>query len=120
MLDTSPPRLDGLQIDGTLRFRDEDLTLSSDRIMVHGRLQIGSEQTPFGSRARMVLTGIDRTQNVMNMGAKVLGVHGQERHGWTRLAANAAAGSRRITLDNAAGWRRGDRIVVSSTDYDPQ
>ena len=48
----------------------------------------------------------------MNMGAKVLGVlggapdvHGKERRGWTRLAANAARGSGRIALQNASGWR---------------
>lgn len=56
--------------------------------MVHGRLQVGTERTPFGSKARIVLTGDDGTQNVMNMGAKVLGVmggapdvHGKERRG---------------------------------------
>ncbi|MDP8900872.1 MAG: hypothetical protein M3N33_06950 [Actinomycetota bacterium] len=126
VLDTSPPRLNGLQVDGTLRFKDKNLTLSSDWIVVHGRLEVGTERTPLRSKARIVLTGDDRTQNVMNMGAKVLGVmggtldiHGQDRRGWTRLAANATRGAGRITLQNASGWRVGDRIVVASTDYDP-
>ena len=126
VLDTSPPRLDGLQVDGTLRFKDKNLAPYSDWIMVHGRLEVGTERTPFRSKARIVLTGDDRAQNVMNMGAKVLGmmggtldIHGQERRGWTRLAANAARGAGRISLQDASGWRAGDRIVVASTDYDP-
>jgi hypothetical protein len=126
VLDTSPPRLAGLQVDGTLRFKDENLNLLSDWIVVHGRLEVGTERTPFRSKARIVLTGDDRTQNVMNMGAKVLGVmggvldiHGQERHGWTRLAANVPKGTGKITLQDASGWRAGDRIVVASTDFDP-
>lgn len=30
VLGTSPPRLDGLRVDGTLRFKDKDLALPSD------------------------------------------------------------------------------------------
>ena len=126
VLDTSPPRLGGLQVDGTLLFEDRDLTLQSDWIMVHGRLQVGTELDPFLSRARIVLTGDDKTQNVMNMGAKVLGVmggtlevHGERRAGWTRLAATAHKGSSELTLAGTPGWRAGDKIVVASTDYDP-
>ena len=126
VLDTSPTRLAGLQVDGTLRFGDKNLTLSSDWIVVHGRLEVGTEAVPFRREARIVLTGNDKTQNIMNMGAKVLGVmggvldiHGQERRGWTRLAANAAEGATKITVQNASGWRTGDRIAVASTDFDP-
>jgi len=125
-LDTSPPRLDGLQVDGVLVFEDKDLTLRSDWIMVHGRLQVGTESAPFGSKARIVLTGSDRSENVMNMGPKVLGVmggtldlHGERRDGWVRLAANAQRGQSKLTLSRNPGWRAGDRIVVSSTDYNP-
>lgn len=125
VLDTSPPPLAGLEVYGTLVFEDRDLTLKSDYIMVHGKLQIGTEATPFESRARVVLTGADKTQNVMNMGAKVLGVmggtldvHGQDRPGWTKLNANANKGSTTLKLASAPNWRVGDEIVVSSTDYD--
>lgn len=126
MLDTSPPRLDGLRVNGTLRFEDKQLALRSDWIMVHGKMEVGTPADRFRSRARIVLTGSDETQDVMNMGAKVLGImggileiHGQERKGWTHLAATAAKGAEQLTLLNAAGWRAGDRIVVASTDYDP-
>ena len=119
--------LTGLQIDGTLVFEEKDLTLKSGWIMVHGKLQVGTEAAPFAHRGRIVLTGTDPTQNVMNMGAKVLGVmggtldlHGEARKGWTKLVATAARGSRQLTLEGEPGWRVGDRIAVSSTDYDPR
>ena len=61
------------------------------------------------------------------MGSKVLGVlpggtldlHGQVRTGWTRLASTAPAGATQLSLALAPGWRAGDRIVVASTDFDP-
>jgi cell surface hyaluronidase len=40
-----------LQIDGTLSFEDKDLELRADRIMVHGKLQVSTEETPFRHRA---------------------------------------------------------------------
>lgn len=126
VLDISPPRLEGLQVDGTLRFEDKPLALRSGWIMVHGRMEVGTPADRFASRARIILTGSDENQNVMDMGAKVLGVmggtlevHGQERKGWTRLAATAPKGADKLALVNASGWRAGDRIVVASTDYDP-
>jgi len=126
VLDTSPPPLKSLQIDGTLVFDERDLTLSADWIMVHGKLQAGSQETPFRHKATISLTGTNRDENVMGMGPKVLGVmggtlelHGERRLSWTKLGATAAKGSTQITLDEAPGWRAGDRIVISSTDYDP-
>jgi hypothetical protein len=62
----------------------------------------------------------------MGMGDKVLGVmsgrlelHGEERRGWTRLGATAAAGASDLVLAEQMPWRAGDRIVVASSDYDP-
>ncbi len=46
VLDTSPPRLNGLQVDGTLRFKDKNLALSSDWIVVHGPPSPGWTATP--------------------------------------------------------------------------
>jgi hypothetical protein len=126
LLDTSPPPLKSLQIDGTLVFDDRDLALSADWIMVHGKLQIGTEGAPFHHKATISLTGTNRDENVMGMGPKVLGVmggtlelHGEQPLNWTKLGATATKGSTQITLDKAPDWRPGDRIVVSSTDYNP-
>lgn len=105
VLDTSPPPLAGLDVDGALVFEDRDVTLRSDYVMVHGKLQIGTEAAPFENRARVILTGSDKEQNVMNMGAKVLGimgdtldVHGEERPGWTKLDATATEGARGLVV----------------------
>ena len=124
LLDASPPALKSLQIDGTLIFEDRDLELKADWIVVHGKLQVGTEATPFRHKASISLTGTNKTENVMNMGTKVLGVmggtlelHGETRPGWTRLAQTAEKGSSTLTLESALNWRPGDRIVVASTDY---
>ena len=126
LLDTSPPPLKSLQIDGTLIFDERDLALSADWIMVHGKLQIGTGDAPFSHDARISLTGTNRDENVMGMGPKVLGVmggalevHGETRLSWTKLGATADKGATQITLEQAPDWRAGDRIVVSSTDYNP-
>ena len=43
-LDVSPPPLHGLKLDGTLSFADnKDLELTTEWIMVHGELEIGTE-----------------------------------------------------------------------------
>ncbi|MDY6949359.1 MAG: G8 domain-containing protein, partial [Pseudomonadota bacterium] len=43
VLDVSPPALGGITINGKLRFADEaDLELSTEWIMIHGELEIGT------------------------------------------------------------------------------
>ena len=126
VLDVSPPKLAGLQIDGTLRFADRNLRLHTGWIMVHGTLQIGSTASPHSARAEIVLDG-NPNADVMGMGANVLGVMGGrlELHGkprpvrWTRLAATVQAGSNRVRVQSAKGWRRGDRIVIAATSNNP-
>ncbi len=48
-----------------------------------------------------------------------LSLHGDRTNTWTKLARTAKAGSATIQVLNAAGWRKGDQIVLSSTDFDP-
>ena len=124
LLDVSPPRLDGLQIDGKLVFARKDLELKSDWIVVHGNMQVGTRRDPFKQDAVITLTGSDASQNIMDMGTKMLGVmggsldlHGRRRQGWTQLGANAPKGTRTIRLKSRMPWHRGDRIVIASTDY---
>ncbi len=53
VLDVSPPPLNGLHIEGKLSFADKkDLELTTEWIMVHGELAIGSEAKPFTTRRR--------------------------------------------------------------------
>jgi hypothetical protein len=128
LLDTNPPPLKSLLILGTLMCAEKDLSLSADWIMIHGggALQCGSEQQPFQHRFVITLTGNNRAENIMGMGTKLLGVmggrldlHGQSRVSWAHLAQTAYAGTLHILLDQPVDWRKGDHIVLASTDYDP-
>ncbi|MFN2588380.1 MAG: G8 domain-containing protein [Actinomycetota bacterium] len=124
VLDESPPSLSGLQVDGVLSFAQKDLALSSSWIVVHGTFRVGRPGRPFRHDAVITLTGGDRSEDVMGMGTKVLGVmggtldlHGRRVRTWARLAATAERGGRRITLDADVPWKPGDRIVLASSDY---
>src|SRR5215469_7954018 len=47
LLDISPPALGGLQIKGKLSFSDKaDIELTTESIVVHGELEIGTEAKP--------------------------------------------------------------------------
>ena len=41
------------------------------------------------------------------------------RAGWTRLGATAPAGATQLVLASALAWRAGDKLVVASSDFDP-
>ncbi len=57
MLDVSPPALGGLSIDGKLSFADNaDLELTTEWIMLHGELEIGTEAKPHTRKATITLT----------------------------------------------------------------
>src|SRR5689334_17236623 len=48
ILDVSPPALHGLTINGKLTFADKaDLELTTEWVMVHGDLQVGTEAKPY-------------------------------------------------------------------------
>src|SRR5215831_17098081 len=57
VLDVSPPPLHGLTINGKLSFADnKDLELTTEWIMVHGELEIGTEARPHTRKATITLT----------------------------------------------------------------
>lgn len=122
-LDASPPILHSLTIQGDLVLGDQDITLTTGWVVVAGLLQAGSEGRPYTHRAVITLTGTAGDPDVAGMGNKVLGVtgrielHGERRGGWTHLSQTAPAGANTIELAANPGWRTGDRIVLSSTDY---
>ncbi len=127
LLDVSPPALAGLTIEGALVFDDKDLDLTADWMVVSGTLRIGTGAAPFTRRATITLTGDAAEPGAAGVGQRVLAVqssgtlelHGERRTGWTRLAATAPSGSTQLTLLTNPGWRAGDRIVIASTDFDP-
>src|SRR5262245_24253910 len=136
ILDVSPPPLHGLKLDGTLSFADtKDLELTTEWIVVHGTLEIGTEAKPHTRKATITLTdnvkgedismpaatvASDRSdRGIMLMGG-TLSLHGNRTNSWTKLSKTADAGSISIEVLDAAGWRAGDEIVLASTDFDPR
>src|SRR5262245_477550 len=134
VLDVSPPALGGLSIDGTLSFANTaDLELTTEWIMLHGELEIGSEARPHTRKATITFTnnvkdedisGIGGTTDRVDRGIMLMGgtlnLHGDRTNSWTKLSKTADAGSSSIEVLNAAGWRVGDEIVLASTDFDPR
>jgi cell migration-inducing and hyaluronan-binding protein len=134
ILDVSPPALRSVTINGTLSFADnKDLELTTEWVMVHGELEIGTEARPHTRKATITLTdnvkdedmsGVGGTSDRSDRGIMVMGgtlsLHGNRTNSWTKLAKTADAGSISIEVLNAAGWRAGDEIVLASTDFDPR
>src|SRR3984885_12047742 len=57
VLDVTPPALRSLTIQGKLSFADnKDLELTTEWIMVHGELEIGTEAKPHTRKATITLT----------------------------------------------------------------
>jgi cell migration-inducing and hyaluronan-binding protein len=128
ILDVSPPALAGVTIEGKLTFADNaDLELTTEWIMLHGELEVGTEATPHTRKATITLTDNVREESMMGMGDRgimisggTLNLHGDRNNSWTKLARTAQAGSDSIDVLDAAGWRVGDEIVLASTDFDPR
>ncbi len=128
VLDVSPPPLNGLHIEGKLSFADKkDLELTTEWIMVHGELDVGSEARPFTHKATITLTDNVKSEEMAGMGDRgimlsggTLNLHGNRTNTWTKLAKTADAGATSIEVLNAAQWKAGDEIVLASTDYDPR
>ena len=127
VLDVSPPALRSLTINGRLSFsNDRDLELKTDWIyLAGGELDIGSEARPHTRKATITLTDLVPDENINTMGDRgimllkgVLSLHGDRKNAWTKLAATARAGSDRIEVLDAGGWRKGDVIALASTDFD--
>jgi len=129
VLDVAPPALRSLTVDGKLRFADDrDLALTTEWIYLRGgELQIGSEARPHTHQASITLTDNVPGEDINTMGDRgillmggKLELHGDREHTWTRLASTAERGSSRIEVLDASGWRKGDEIVLASTDFDPR
>jgi hypothetical protein len=128
ILDVSPPALGGVTINGKLTFADNaDVELTTEWVMLHGELAIGTEAKPHTRKATITLTDNVKSEELMGMGDRgimisggTLNLHGNTTNTWTKLAATANAGATSIQVLNASGWRVGDEIILASTDYDPK
>src|SRR6516225_8553037 len=134
VLDVNTPPLHGLTINGKLSFaNNKDLELTTEWIMLHGELEIGTEKAPHTRKATITLTdnvkgedisGVGGTTDRVDRGIMLMGgtlnLHGPEKNTWSKLAKTAEAGSTSIEVLNAADWRVGQEIVLASTDFDPR
>src|SRR6185436_9957338 len=129
ILYVSPPALNGVTINGKLTFADKsDLALTTEWIMLHGELQIGTEAKPHTRKATITLTDNVKGEDVMvGMGDRgimisggTLNLHGSTTNTWSKLSATANAGATSIQVLDAKGWKVGDEIVLASTDFDPR
>src|SRR4051794_3113620 len=134
VLDVNTPALGGVTIDGKLSFADSaDVELTTEWIMLHGELEIGTERAPHTRKATITFTnnvkdedisGVGGTTDRVDRGIMLMGgtlnLHGDRTNSWTKLSSTANAGATSIQVLNAAGWRVGDEIVLASTDYDPR
>ena len=69
VLDVSPPALRGLTINGKLSFADnKDLELTTEWIMVHGELEIGTEAKPHTRKATITLTDNVKDEDIGGVG----------------------------------------------------
>src|SRR6187549_1149565 len=135
VLDVNTPALSGVTVNGKLSFaNNKDLELTTEWIMVHGELEIGTEKAPHTRKATITFTnnvkdedisGVGGTTDKVDRGIMLMGgtlnLHGENRQNtWSKLSATANAGSTSIQVLSAAGWRVGDEIVLASTDFDPR
>ena len=118
VLDVDPPALRSLTVDGKLSFSDDlDIGLETEWIYLRGgELQIGSEASPYTRKATITLTDTVPDEDINTMGDRgimlmrgTLSLHGDREHTWTKLARTAEAGSTRIEVLDASGWRAGRR-----------
>ncbi len=104
VLNVSPPPLHGLTIDGRLSFSDNaDLELTTEWVLIHGELDIGSETHPHTRKATITLTDNVPDENISGMGDRgimllggILSLHGDRENSWTKLTKTAEAGSNTI------------------------
>ena len=134
VLDVNTPPLNGLTINGKLSFaNNKDVELTTEWIMLHGELEIGTEKAPHTRKATITFTdnvkgedisGVGGTTDRVDRGIMLMGgtlnLHGDRTNSWTKLSSTANAGATSIQVLNAAGWRVGDEIVLASTDFDPR
>jgi len=134
LLDVTPPALNGLTINGKLSFaNNRDIELTTEWIMLHGELEIGTEKAPHTRKATITFTNNVKDEDISGVGGNTdkvdrgimlmggtLNLHGNQTNTWTKLSSTANAGATSIQVLNAAGWKVGDEIVLASTDYDPR
>src|SRR5262245_2418346 len=69
VLDVTPPALSGLTINGKLSFaNNKDVELTTEWIMLHGELEIGTEKAPHTRKATITFTNNVKDEDISGIG----------------------------------------------------
>ena len=125
ILDENPPILSNITVYGVLEFERMNLTLTTNWIMVMGKLEIGTVSAPFTQKATINVIGSDMNESAMGMGTRGIMIMGGELelHGTpptkikTKINDHAAAGTSNLTLLETVNWNVNDQLVIAPTDY---
>uniref|UniRef100_A0A8C2VLV7 Fibrocystin n=1 Tax=Chinchilla lanigera TaxID=34839 RepID=A0A8C2VLV7_CHILA len=134
LVDTDLPLLKGLYVLGTLEFPvDRSNVLSvACLVIAGGELKVGTLENPLEKEQKLQILlraseGIfcDRL-NGIRIDPGTIGVYGKfqlqsayPKKSWTHLAADIAPGNDRIIVGDAVDWKSPDRIVLTSSSYEP-
>ena len=97
-----PPPLNGVTVHGKLTFSGQvpTLELTTEWVMLHGQLEVGTEAKPYTHKATITHTDNVKDEQLMGMGDRgimvaggTLNLHGDRTNTWTKLASTAEAGS---------------------------
>ncbi|XP_016299954.1 fibrocystin-L-like [Sinocyclocheilus anshuiensis] len=145
VVDVVVPSLNKLKIVGVLEIPDTNNVTSTSSVSQYnnivlnatyisiqgGRLIAGWPNEPFRGQLQIILRGSHSTPDWLlpsglNQGSKVLGVFGSlDLYGMphnvyhTKLASTSQAGNSTISLQESVDWKVGDKILLSTTSYDP-
>uniref|UniRef100_A0A673FZ74 Fibrocystin-L-like n=1 Tax=Sinocyclocheilus rhinocerous TaxID=307959 RepID=A0A673FZ74_9TELE len=145
VVDVVVPSLNKLKIVGVLEIPDTNNVTSTSSVSQYnnivlnatyisiqgGRLIAGWPNEPFRGQLQIILRGSHSTPDWLlpsglNQGSKVLGVFGSlDLYGMphnvyhTKLASTSQAGNSTVSLQESVDWKVGDKILLSTTSYDP-
>ncbi|XP_056106663.1 fibrocystin-L-like [Rhinichthys klamathensis goyatoka] len=145
VVDVVVPSLNKLTIVGVLEIPDtnngtstsnvsqyNNIVLNATYISIQGgRLIAGWPDEPFRGQLQIILRGSHSTPDWLlpsgpNQGSKVLGVFGSlDLYGMphnvyhTKLANTSQAGNSTLSLQESVDWKVGEKILLSTTSYDP-
>ncbi|MBZ3881642.1 Fibrocystin, partial [Sciurus carolinensis] len=134
LVDIDLPFLRGLYVLGTLEFPvDRSNVLSvACLVVLGGELKVGTLENPLEKEQKLLIhlrasEGIfcDR-YNGMRIDPGTIGVYGKvqlhsvyPKKSWTHLGADIASGNERIIVEDAVDWQPHDKLVLSSSSYEP-
>jgi parallel beta-helix repeat protein len=134
VLDESTPSLGVLTIEGELSVRPgAKVDLIAAAIVVRGPtgvLRAGSEAQRFNGKLAITLTDTNRAGDVtgLHMGTRGIIVYGGGQLllfgvppalSWTRLAADAPAQTKSLSLSQSTGWAAGQKVAIAPTEWYP-